>query len=924
MLIDSTHPEETRVVILSGNRLEEFDFETSTKKQIKGNIYLAKVTRVEPSLQAAFIEYGGNRHGFLAFNEIHPDYYQIPISDREALAREEAREEKNSEAREEEKAKAREIADRDDDEAEESAAATADAAPEGDAPDAAKDADDGDAGNGEAADGEIKDGENGNGDNGNGEPSRSAAETGTRRVETVSGDEAEELRRRRTRSYRRYKIQEVIKRRQILLVQVVKEERGTKGAALTSYISLAGRFCVLMPNTARGGGISRKIVDPDDRKRLKSIAASLDVPEGMGVILRTAGMGRSKPEVRRDFNYLIKIWTDIRELTLKSIAPALVHEEANLIKRSIRDLYSKDIEEILVDGDDGYRAAKEFMRTLMPSHAKYVGHYEDRIPLFYRYQVEGQLDAMHSPVVGLRSGGYIVINPTEALVAIDVNSGRATRERNIEETAYKTNLEAAEEVARQLRLRDLSGLIVIDFIDMEESRNNRTVERRLKEAVKTDRARIQMGHISPFGLLEMSRQRLRPSLLEASTLVCSHCNGAGHVRSTESTALHVLRAIEEEGIRERSTEVRVVVPTTIALYILNQKRDILHAIEERYAFRIWLEQDDELIPPDYRLERIKSRPEAEGAKAAEEAEADKGKRRRRGRRGKGEDAEATPVEAEATAVAAVAEEAPEPPEPPEPRESREPREAGEAGENGAQRKRRRRGRRGGRRRRAAAGETPAVEIETGETPAAGEAAAAEAEPTAEPGLDEPAKPARARRSRRPKADASQEAAAAAEPVEESPAEAVDAAPPEEARPGRSRRGGRRKKTDEATAAPAGESSPPAESKTEAAPDKTVSEAEAAPDKTESEAEAAPDKTVSEPEEAPKKPRRRTRKAKPADEAPADASDAGETPAAEEPIPSPPVVTPASLPEHPSIAAREVGDGAPKEPSRRGWWQKIVN
>src|SRR5579883_217210 len=466
MLIDAAHPEETRVAVLKGNRLEDFDFETATKKQLKGNIYLAKVTRVEPSLQAAFVDYGGNRHGFLAFNEIHPDYYRIPVADREALLEQER--------------------------------ALAERSPEG-------------ANGGERGEGEE--------------------------LETIGGDDIEEVPARRVRPPRPYKIQEVTKRRQIMLVQVVKEERGNKGAALTTYLSLAGRYCVLMPNTPRGGGISRKITNLKDRRRLKSILEEFEIPEGMSVIVRTAGMERSKAEIKRDLEYLMRLWDEIRTVTLQSTAPALIYEEASLIKRSIRDLYDRDIDEIQVEGEEGYRAAKEFMRMLTPSHAKRVHLYkDDLIPLFHRYQVESQIDGIHSPVVHLKSGGYIVITPTEALVSIDVNSGRATKERNIEETALRTNLEAAEEISRQVRLRDLAGLIVIDFIDMEESRNNAAVERRLKEAMRSDRARIQIGRISAFGLLELSRQRLRPSLVEATMEMCTHCGGTGWVRSIESTA----------------------------------------------------------------------------------------------------------------------------------------------------------------------------------------------------------------------------------------------------------------------------------------------------------------------------------------------------------------------------------------------------
>lgn len=583
MLIDATHPEETRVVVVNGTRLEELDVETSTKRQLKGNIYLAKVVRVEPSLQAAFVDYGGNRHGFLAFSEIHPDYFQIPVADRLALL-----------AAQKAEAMRESSQDNDDDaeEASESQGENADSPGEISSGEAPSDTESVAVGVAEGND-----------------------ETPPKPVETVGGgDEVseQELERRRARLLRNYKIQEVIKRRQIMLVQVVKEERGNKGAALTTYLSLAGRYCVLMPNTARGGGVSRKITSATDRRRLKAIAGELDCPEGMAVIVRTAGSERSKTEIKRDYEYLLRAWDSVRELTLKSTAPSLVYEEASLIKRSIRDLYARDIDEVLVDGDEGYRLAKDYMRMLTPSHAKKVQPYKDPImPMFHRYQVESQLDAMHSPIVQLRSGGYIVISQTEALVAIDVNSGRSTKERHIEETAFKTNVEAAEEIARQMRLRDLAGLVVIDFIDMEENRNNHAVERRLKDALKNDRARIQVGKISAFGLLELSRQRLRPSLQETTFSPCPHCAGTGLVRAVESSAVHVLRAIEEEGIRRRSSEVTVYVPSQIALYILNQKRDALAAIEERYQFRVFLLGDDELIAPNLRMERVRgeNRPE---------------------------------------------------------------------------------------------------------------------------------------------------------------------------------------------------------------------------------------------------------------------------------------------------------------------------
>ncbi len=698
MLIDATHSEETRVVVVKGNRLEEFDYESSTKKQLKGNIYLAKVTRVEPALQAAFVDYGGNRHGFLAFSEIHPDYYQIPVEDRQALIEEEAAEEE-----EESEVGARPAAA-------ESEATIVEEAAEADTEDA-------EASPGDGAD-EAPDqahGEEAHDDNHDDIEVQQPADT---TVETVGAeDDLEEVSNRRARRSRRYKIQEVIRRRQILLVQVVKEERGNKGAALTTYLSLAGRFCVLMPNTARGGGISRKIANAKDRKRLKSIIDSLNLPEGMGVIVRTAGMEQNKREIKRDYDYLIRLWDTIREQTLKSTAPALIHEEGNLIKRSIRDLYSKDIDEVLVEGDEGYRTAKEFMRMLMPSHAKVVQPYKENIPLFARYQVEGQLDFMFSPTVHLKSGGYIVINSTEALVAIDVNSGRATREHNIEETALKTNTEAAEEVARQLRLRDLAGLVVIDFIDMEKHQNNRSVERRLKERLKHDRARIQVGRISAFGLLEMSRQRLRPGLLEATTSICNHCAGTGIVRSTESSALQIIRAIEEEGIRGRSDAVTVHAPATVMSYILNQKRTAINDITVRYGMSVQILADDELIVPNYTIDRT-ARHGGEGETAAEapveaktpppttdaqeeSAEDGRGKsrRRRRGRRRRGRGGEDTDETLQAQTEENASDEADT--EPSEEASADTEAASAEGGDEqeAKPKSRRRRGRRGGRSRR---------------------------------------------------------------------------------------------------------------------------------------------------------------------------------------------------------------------------------
>ena len=803
MLIDAAHPEETRVVVTSGTRLEEFDFESSTKKQVKGNIYLAKVTRVEPSLQAAFVDYGGNRHGFLAFSEIHPDYYRIPVSDREREAAEIATGDEpapledggdeagvplaaalpepvavgGSVAAEDEAADGDEHRDGGREEPSDRDTAETDAPPPAEAgaapveasffeaawtrPEGPEGIDPGSAAEpGSAtADGPEDDRDPGGpvpvsvtlADESAGEPATIALRTAeesllaaaagefgepmpdtagevggalleageSESVETLGGDEVEEVEeadaeRRRTHPMRHYKIQEVIKRRQIMLVQVAKEERGNKGAALTTYLSLAGRYCVLMPNTNRGGGVSRKITSIADRRRLKDILEELEIPEGMGVIVRTAGAERSKAEIKRDYEYLLRLWNEIRDLTLQSTAPALIYEEGNLIKRSIRDLYTRDIDEVLVEGEEGYKTAKAFMRTLMPSHAKRVQPYRDvESGLFHRFQIESQIDAIHSPVAQLRSGGYIVINQTEALVSIDVNSGRSTRERNIEETALRTNLEAADEIARQLRLRDLAGLIVIDFIDMEEHRNQAAIERRLKEALKNDRARIQVGRISPFGLLEMSRQRLRPSLAEASTQPCPHCGGTGLIRSVESTALYVLRSIEEEGIRRRSAEICIYVPTNVALYILNQKRESLSQIEARYGVRVMVARDDALIPPSFRLERLRpygvgeapplravqapslmqereeEEEEAEApvetseAAATAESEDERGRRRRRRRRPRRSEEAREP---RPTAAAAAVE--------PVGAEVGDASEAERAAE--AERRRRRRGRRGGR------------------------------------------------------------------------------------------------------------------------------------------------------------------------------------------------------------------------------------
>ncbi|SMO78150.1 RNAse E [Paracoccus laeviglucosivorans] len=605
MLIDATHAEETRVVVVDGTKVEEFDFETVNKRQLAGNIYLAKVTRVEPSLQAAFVDYGGNRHGFLAFAEIHPDYYQIPAADRQALLEEErAAAAAESEEAEKPKRNARRrktakpaSADQGDAVISEDIAGMTVVDPsegEGDAVELAEHAA---AAEPIAADEHVDDA----GD----EPHEEAHDDDA--IESVAEEDvAEEISAPKKPRARRYKIQEVIKVRQIMLVQVVKEERGNKGAALTTYLSLAGRYCVLMPNTARGGGISRKITNAADRKKLKEIASELEVPEGAGLIIRTAGSQRTRTEIRRDYEYLMRLWEQIRELTFKSIAPAPVYEEGDLIKRTIRDIYSKDIDEVLVEGERGYRTAKDFMKMIMPSHAKNVKHYDDQIPLYARYQVEGYLGGMFNPVVQLKSGGYIVIGVTEALVAIDVNSGRATKEGSIEDTALKTNLEAAEEIARQLRLRDLAGLIVVDFIDMEERRNNAAVEKRFKDKLKTDRARIQVGRISGFGLLEMSRQRLRPGMLESTTQPCAHCHGTGLIRSDDSLALTILRAIEEEGTRKRSREVLVKAPVAVANFLMNSKREHIANIEARYGMSVRVEADPTLISPDYAIEKFKT------------------------------------------------------------------------------------------------------------------------------------------------------------------------------------------------------------------------------------------------------------------------------------------------------------------------------
>jgi ribonuclease E len=670
MLIDARHPEETRVAVVNGNRIEEFDFEAADRKQLKGNIYLARVTRVEPSLQAAFVEYGGNRHGFLAFSEIHPDYYQIPREDREALLREEQ------------------------------------ALAHDDSHDDAE------------ATGEET-----------GEDGEEIAESGGH------GDDTDALRRKRQALRRRYKIQEVIQRRQVLLIQVVKEERGNKGAALTTYLSLAGRYCVLMPNTAHGGGISRKISNLSDRKRLKQVMADLKLPNGMGAIVRTAGLKRSKTEIKRDFDYLTRLWDEIRETTLSSTAPCLVHQDSDLIKRAIRDVYGKDIEQVLVEGAEGYEAAHTFMKMLMPTHAAKVVQYTDPVPLFQRFGVEGQLEAMYQPVVQLRSGGYIVINPTEALVSIDINSGRSTREHNIEETAYKTNMEAAEEIGRQLRLRDMAGLVVIDFIDMEVSGNNRRVERAMKDALRHDRARIQLGRISSFGLMEMSRQRLRTGVLEASTHICPMCDGSGYVRAIPSAALAALRTLEAEALKGRASEFTLRASVEVAIYVLNRKRAELAELEQRYGIGIEVIPDGELMAPNFTLDAAGPPPAKQVVVSAlppvtvivdeeDEPEIDDVEDDDDDARDRAEDDEEDRIEAE-TARA----------------EGREPRPRESEGEPGGRRRRRRR--RGGRR-----DATPAGDVATSETGEDGEAVAAAPTDAAPADGDGPRKRRRGRRGGR--------------------------------------------------------------------------------------------------------------------------------------------------------------------------------
>ncbi len=878
MLIDASHPEETRVVVVRGNRIEEFDFESEHKKQIRGNIYLARVTRVEPSLQAAFVEYGGNRHGFLAFSEIHPDYYQIPHADRQALIEAEAAEHADEDEDEERPARRAGRDDRDgrdggrrkrrergprstaprENEAAGSEAAEAEVeepsenadeaispepADDGDAPakiiemaieadvvsEGAEGPDDeeprpqaprDEASEDHPADENTSD-EHAEEEHGGAERSNAEQIDEAEVIESVgagSEDSMEEMRQSRRVARRQYKIQEVIKRRQVLLVQVVKEERGNKGAALTTYLSLAGRYSVLMPNTGRGGGISRKITSIQDRKRLKDVVKDLDVPQGMGVILRTAGANRTKAEIKRDYEYLMRMWETVRTLTLQSQAPTLVYEEGSLIKRSIRDLYNKDISEIQVAGENGYREAKDFMRMLMPSHAKMVQPYRDTTPIFAKAGIEAQLDKMLQPQVTLKSGGYIIINQTEALVAVDVNSGRSTREHSIEDTALQTNLEAADEVARQLRLRDLAGLIVIDFIDMEENRNNRAVEKRLKDCLKNDRARIQVGRISHFGLMEMSRQRIRASVLESTTQVCPQCGGVGHVRSPSSIGLHIVRSIEEHLLRESGFDITVRTPTSSALYVLNHKRETLTDLENRFGLNISVEADDAvgsqhlaidrgpattrtpsapratLLPefdetdPDIPLEEDEAS-EENSADFADEGEApvrqsgenrdgesDGKRKRRRRRRGRGRDADGAPRQSTGEPNGDGPESGGTDEEPNA--DGAEAREGGESTREEAERKKRRRGRRGGRRDKTDTETVIDASGDSTESVAAEAPVAAAPEPIEAPEAEAPAKPKRSRARKVKVEETADEVAATAE----APAETVAVAAVPEKKP----------------------------------------------------------------------------------------------------------------------------------------------
>jgi ribonuclease E len=942
MLIDARHPEETRVAVLKGNRIEEFDFESADRKQIKGNIYLAKVTRVEPSLQAAFVDFGGNRHGFLAFSEIHPDYYQIPKEDREALLAEEA-------AHAEEEAALR---GEDDDEDHES-----DEADSGEG-----DFDDGNGGLTEVDTSEkdevatIEDG-NVEGDEGSDADSDDDASGGTgrrRRGRRQGGrnsgrsKEADELRSKRMALRRRYKIQDVIQRRQVLLVQVVKEERGNKGAALTTYLSLAGRYCVLMPNSSHGGGISRKISSASDRKRLKQIIAELDLPRSMGCIVRTAGLQRTKTEIKRDFDYLARLWDDLRETTLKSAAPSLIHSDSDLIKRAIRDIYNRDIEEVVVEGEEGYRAAKDFMKLLMPSHARKVKPYSDPVPLFQRYGAEDQLTAMYDPEVQLKSGGYIVINPTEALVSIDINSGRSTKEHGIEATAVSTNIEAAHEIARQLRLRDMAGLVVIDFIDMEYGSNVRKVEKAMKDALKNDRARIQVGRISSFGLMEMSRQRLRTGVLEATTRSCPHCDGTGLVRTASSAGLSALRLIEDEAAKGKGTVISLFASTEAAVYLLNAKRTDLADIEARYGVAVEVIPEgenegakmrvgssgprNEFVPrfdpiaedvaDDDIDDEIDEEEEAERSGRGEDDTAGDGgrRKRRRRRRGRGKrDEESGDERADGDAADDGDAEGEVDGEEPSEAASDDIENASDD-ESAAPRKRRRRG---GRRRRGRRGEDGAE----GESQAeSGDDAEVEAEAVSDPvatdgteaeAAEEPEAPAKPRRTRRKKAEADVEEAVA-EPAAE-PAASEEEVP---AKPKRTRRK-KAEAAEEAATIPAEPASEGTASEEEvpAKPKRTRrKKAEAAPTEAEPGASGEAEVPAAAEAETPPKPKR-TRKKAAAAETPAEPAVMGD--AAVDPAPG--EATPESA-DNEAVAVPEA-DAAPSDadesagPPRRGWWQR---
>jgi ribonuclease E len=884
MLIDARHREETRVAVVKGNRIEEFDFESAERKQLKGNIYLAKVTRVEPSLQAAFVDYGGNRHGFLAFSEIHPDYYQIPKEDREALLREEA------EHAAEEAALRAEFDDDDDD-------------------DHDHDQDD----RHEPSEEEIERlDDDGAPDEEVAADKESEGRKPRRRGNGGSDDQVEDLRQRRMNLRRRYKIQDVIRRRQVLLVQVVKEERGNKGAALTTYLSLAGRYCVLMPNTSHGGGISRKISNAGDRKRLKSIMADMQLPPSMGCIVRTAGLQRTKVEIKRDFDYLARLWDGIRETTLQSSAPALVYGDSDLMKRAIRDIYNKDIDEVIVEGDDGYRQAKEFMKLLMPSHARRVKHYSDPVPLFQRNHVEDQLSAMYHPVVQLKSGGYLVINPTEALVSIDINSGRSTREHNIEQTATATNLEAAQEIARQLRLRDMAGLVVIDFIDMDNGSNVRKVEKAMKEALKNDRARIQVGRISSFGLMEMSRQRLRTGVLEASTRPCPHCEGSGFVRTASSAGLSALRLIEDEAARGRGSILTLRASQEAAIYVLNRKRGDIAEIEERYGVQV-------VVLPDGETEGARMSVEASGPPPAYQPKFE---------------TLVEPEEDEDDYVEEAGDEEEFEEETPAEREERVERGEGEGdGEGGRKRRRRRRGRRGRGRPEGEEGAQPeaAEDSAEGDEQEAGEEAAVENDSE----TDENGEPRRSRRGRRGRrgrgraeggGDAAPEVADAADagPVIAShanpdvPVAVEPDAPEEEAAPKRSRRRPRARAAEDAVVeAPVVEAETPVEAApepeaAEPAPKPKRSRKKAAEPVAEASAPVAEPEPDPEPTEPAPKPKRSRKKAvEPVAEAPvapSAANDADET-------------VPAADADGAAPADEAAGLGPDGGPRRGGWWQR---